>query len=112
VLGYYAFRCDFLGREHISDKKSVLMSIRGDSMEPLMQDGDTILIDQSDTQVMDGKIYVVTLCDELRVKRIQKGLRGYVLRSENPRYADIPINDEDMDAFRVHGRVRWVGKLI
>ena len=112
VLGYYAFRADFLGREHISEQRSVMMQVRGDSMEPLMEDGDTLLVDQSDTQVMDGKIYVVTLGDELRVKRVQKGMRGYILRSENPRYADITIDGADLADFRVHGRVRWVGKLI
>ena len=112
VLGWYAFRSDFLGREHISELNSVMMAVRGDSMEPLMQDGDTLLVDQSDTQIMDGRIYVVTLGDELRVKRIQKGWKGYVLRSENPRYADITVDGDDLDAFRVHGRVRWVGKLL
>lgn len=112
VLGYYAFRADFLGREHISERSSVMMQVRGDSMEPLMQDGDTLLVDQSDTAVMDGRIYVVTLGDELRVKRVQKGMRGYILRSENHRYADIQIDGEDLAAFRVHGRVRWVGKLL
>lgn len=112
VLGYYAFRADFLGREHISERRSVMMQVRGDSMEPLIQDGDTVLVDQSDIDIMDGHIYVVTLGDELRVKRVQKGMRGYVLRSENPRYADIVIDGADLADFRVHGRVRWVGKLL
>ena len=112
VIGYYAFRSDWMGIEHVSEKQSVLMDVRGDSMEPLLKDGDTILVDQSDTQVMDGRIYVVTLGDELRVKRLQKSLKGYVLRSENPRYADITIDGSDLEAFRVHGRVRWVGKML
>lgn len=112
VLGYYAFRADWMGAEHVSERQSVLMDVRGDSMEPLLKDGDTLLVDQSDTEVMDGRIYVVTLGDELRVKRIQKGFKGYVLRSENPRYADITIEGEDLAAFRVHGRVRWVGKML
>jgi phage repressor protein C with HTH and peptisase S24 domain len=88
------------------------MDVRGDSMEPLLKDGDTLLVDQSDTEIMDGRIYVVTLGDELRVKRIQKGFKGYVLRSENTRYADITIEGDDLDAFKVHGRVRWVGKML
>ena len=112
VLGYYAFRADWMGMEHVSERKSVLMDVRGDSMEPLLKDGDTILLDQSDTEIMDGRIYVVTLGDELRVKRVQKSVRGYVLRSENARYADITVEGEDIAAFRVHGRVRWVGKML
>lgn len=112
VLGYYAFRADWMGAEHVSERQSVLMDVRGDSMEPLLKDGDTVLVDQSDTAVMDGRIYVVTLGDELRVKRLQKTLRGYVLRSENSRYADIIIEGNDLDALKIHGRVRWVGKML
>ncbi len=112
IVGFYAFRTDFLGKEHISERRSVLMDIRGDSMEPLLKDGDTVLVDQSDTQLMDGRIYVVTLGDELRVKRIQKGLTGILLRSENPRYADIPVEGAALESFRIHGRVRWAGKML
>ena len=112
VLGYYAFRADWFGAEHVSEKRSVLMDVRGDSMEPLMRNGDTILVDQSDTDIKDGRIYVVTLGDELRVKQIQKSFKGYLLRSENPRYADITIEGPDLESFRVHGRVRWVGKML
>ena len=112
IVGYYAFRTDFLGREHISEQHSVLMDVRGDSMEPLLKDGDTVLVDQSDTQPLDGRIYVVTLGDELRVKRIQKGLAGILLRSENPRYADIPVEGVALEGFRIHGRVRWFGRMM
>ena len=112
ILGYYAFRADWMGMEHVSERNSVLMDVRGDSMEPLLKDGDTLLLDQSDTEILDGRIYVVTLGDELRVKRIQKSMRGYVLRSENPRYADITVEGEDLSAFKVHGRVRWCAKML
>lgn len=112
IVGYYAFRIDFLGREHISERHSVLMDIRGDSMEPTLKDGDTVLIDQSEKEILDGRIYVVTLGDELRVKRVQKGWDGIVLTSDNPRYSDIHIAARDLEAFKVHGRVRWVGKML
>jgi phage repressor protein C with HTH and peptisase S24 domain len=112
IVGYYAFRTDFLGREHISERQSVLMDVRGDSMEPTLKDGDTVLIDQSEKEILDGRIYVVTLGDELRVKRVQKGWDGIVLTSDNPRYSDIHIAARDLEAFKVHGRVRWVGKML
>lgn len=112
IVGYYAFRTDFLGREHISERQSVLMDVRGDSMEPTLKDGDTVLIDQSEKEILDGRIYVVTLGDELRVKRVQKGWDGIVLTSDNSRYSDIHIAARDLEAFKVHGRVRWVGKML
>jgi len=108
--GMYAFRRDFMGREHICAAQSVLMDVVGDSMEPLFSEGDTLLVDKSDVEVRDGKIYVVTLGDELRVKRIHKSLNGLILRSENPRYPDIPVDGPDLETFVVHGRVRWFGR--
>ena len=109
--GLYAFRKDFMGIEHISAAHSVLMDVVGDSMEPLFSEGDTLLVDKSDVEVMDGKIYVVTLGDELRVKRVHKSLSGLILRSENPKYPDIPVTGPDLENFIVHGRVRWCGKV-
>ncbi len=111
VEGLYAFRRDFLCTKHISIGNSVLMGVVGDSMEPLFSDGDTILVDKSDVDVRDGHIYVVTLGDELRVKRIHKGLNGLILRSENPRYPDIDVEGPDLETFVIHGRVRWCGKV-
>lgn len=112
VEGLYAFRRDFMGLSHISSRQSVLMDVTGDSMEPLLTEGDTLLVDKSDQDIMDGKIYVVTLGDELRVKRIHKSLNGLILRSENPRYPDIPVEGPDLETFRVHGRVRWFGRVL
>lgn len=111
VDGLYAFRKDFMGMEHISAAHSVLMEVVGDSMEPLFSEGDTLLVDKSDVEVMDGKIYVVTLGDELRVKRVHKSIAGLILRSENPKYPDIAVEGPDLENFVVHGRVRWCGKV-
>lgn len=107
IEGLYAFRKDFMCIQHISAQSSVLMDVVGDSMEPLFQAGGTLLIDKSDIEVKDGHIYVVTLGDELRVKRVQKTLKGLILRSENQKYADIPVEGPDLETFVVHGRVRW-----
>ena len=89
-----------------------MMDVIGDSMEPLIQDGDTILIDQHDKDVIEGKIYVVTLGEELRVKRIYKGINGLILRSENTRYPDISVTTAEMESLVIHGRVRWFGRVI
>ncbi len=112
VEGFYAFRKDFMGMQHISSAHSVMLDVSGDSMGPLFRDGDTILVDKSDTEIRDGRIYLVTLGDELRVKHVQKTLHGLLLRSENPRYADVPVEGPDLETFIVHGRVRWCGKVL
>ena len=110
--GLYAFRKDFMGREHICAASAVMMDVVGDSMEPEFYEGDTLLVDKSDIEIRDGKIYVVTLGDELRVKRIFNSLNGLILRSDNPKYPDIHVEGPDLETFVVHGRVRWHSRIL
>ena len=110
--GLYAFRKDFMGREHICARNAVMLDVVGDSMEPEFYEGDTLLVDKSDIEIRDGKIYVVTLGDELRVKRIFNSLNGLILRSDNPKYPDIHVEGPDLENFVVHGRVRWHSRIL
>ena len=111
VLGMYAFRRDFLQRERINSKHSVMMMVRGDSMEPLLKDGDTVLVDQTDNTPTDGHIFVVRLGEELMVKRLQKTALGWNICSLNQGYAPIAVEGEQED-FCVYGRVRWFGRVV
>ncbi len=112
VMGLYAFRDDFLNRVGIHAQSSVMMDVIGESMEPLIRDKDTILVDQQAKDLIDGKIFLVGFGDELLVKRVQRTARGWLLRSENRDYADIPVEGQDLENFRVYGRVRWFGRVL
>lgn len=112
TVGLYAFRRDFLEANRLSIDNVVLMSVTGDSMQPLLYENDTILINKAEQEVVEGRIFVVTYGDELRVKRLYKSPRGVILRSENREYPDIAIEDADLEQFIIHGRVRWAGRLI
>ena len=108
--GFYAFRRDWLHANNISAAKARLIEVRGDSMEPTLREGDTLLVDENDTALMEGLIYVVTLGDELLVKRILKDLDGIWLKSDNPHYDKTLIDGDKIRRLSVRGRVRWVGK--
>lgn len=113
TLGMYAFRKSFLAREGIHAKASIMIEVTGDSMEPFIRHGDTILVDTSDTDVRDGMTYLVAYGDDLKVKHIFKSPQGLIMRSENPRYADVTIAPHELGTYAViHGRVRWFGRLI
>ena len=113
TLGLYAFRKDYITQQGIHVRSSILLEIVGDSMEPLLRSGDTILVDKSDKEVQDGKTYLVAYGDDLKVKHIFKTPRGLILRSENQRYADVLIEPEELGTFAVvHGRVRWFGRMM
>lgn len=114
VSGLYAFRRRFLERERIHADKCVLMCVAGDSMEPLIREGDTILVDASETgrSLRDGHIFVVGLGEALMVKRLAKIPNGWRLCSENKERPDVDVRGDDLETFRVYGRVRWFGRVL
>ncbi len=112
VLGFYAFSHAFLHGIAVQAKDAILLDVIGDSMEPLISDGDAILVDTSVRKPQDGKIFLVGLGEELLVKRLQKSLRGWLLVSQNPNYASMSVEGDDLEAFRIYGRVRWFGRVV
>jgi hypothetical protein len=82
------------------------IAVAGDSMEPLLRDGDEILVDTTPRPLRDG-IHVVRVGDALLVKRVQAGVPGkIILESENPGYRPIELPPEDI---QIVGRVIWKG---
>ena len=80
--------------------------VMGDSMEPLLRDGDEVLVDNRTQALRDG-IYVVRLDDTLLVKRIApQGCGRLSLLSQNLAYPPISVMAEDL---AVIGRVVWKG---
>ncbi len=85
---------------------TMLSAIRvsGDSMEPLLRDGDEILVDRSPQPFREG-IHVLRMGEVLHVKRVQAGPPGRVrLISANPAYEPVKVSLEEID---VIGRVVW-----
>ena len=87
---------------------AMLSSIRviGDSMDPLLRDGDEILVDRTPRPFREG-VHVVRLGEALHVKLLQAvppgGLR---LISKNAAYEPVEVAMADVD---VVGRVVWKG---
>ena len=108
----YAFRHSFMRYLGVNPKHAVMMFVRGDSMEPLIYDRDTILIDTDDKSAREGYIYVVALGDTLMVKRLQKTLTGWNICSENKNYQPIPVEGQELEKMEIIGRVRWFGRVV
>lgn len=106
VQGHFSFRIDWLKRKG-SAEKMVLMDIFGNSMEPDMQDGDTVLIDQSQKSVLAGAIYAVGIEDIIMVKRIEKRPNQLVLLSSHKDYEPIFLAGDDAGSVRIIGKVVW-----
>lgn len=94
-------------------KQLSVISVKGDSMEGVLNDGDTILINHGDTTPRDG-LYVLRLNENLLVKRLQLMPGGIVnVISANEAYPSFEINLNRMtDDLAIIGRVEWFGRSI
>jgi phage repressor protein C with HTH and peptisase S24 domain len=78
--------------------------VEGDSMEPMLHDGDEILVDRTQRSLRDG-IHVVRLGDALMVKRLAPvGPGRAALLSQNYAYPPIEVA---LDELEIVGRVVW-----
>jgi len=107
IEGYYAFRKDWLATKG-NQNKMVLMDIFGNSMEPEIKDGDTILIDEAQKDILAGAIYAVGVDDTIMVKRVEKHPNKLVLLSDNKDYAPIYLQGNEIDSVRMIGKVIWI----
>ena len=81
-----------------------VVHVAGDSQEPVLRDGDAIIIDTSPTAATDG-MHVVRLDDALMIKRLQIEGARIRLKSHNAEYGDIVVDmPADRDRFAVIAR--------
>jgi phage repressor protein C with HTH and peptisase S24 domain len=101
-----AFRSEWIRLMRLKPNKLAAMRASGDSMEPAIHDGDSLLVDTSQTDVTDGKVFAIWYDGGERVKRLFR-LPGGGLRivSDNPRFAPIELGAEYAGHVRVIGRV-------
>ncbi|MDO2137952.1 S24 family peptidase, partial [Escherichia coli] len=83
----------------------------GDSMEPLLSDGDAVVIDQDLRPVRDEAIYVIRVGDQLYAKRLQRQFDGSIaIISENKAYKDMVVPKDQLSNLDIIGRVVWLGR--
>ena len=101
-----SYRQSWLQKHQIIKDKLMIFTVSGDSMEPLLWEGDSITVNTSEKEVLNGKVYVFTYRGEWRVKRLRKLLDGGLLViSENPSWKDEEIPADQTDQVFIIGRV-------
>ena len=95
-----------LGRS--TTDKLICVYARGDSMEPTISDGDIIMIDQRKRSLTPA-IFAVTSEYGFWIKRLNPGVEGVEVISDNPSYKPLNIRHDLMAKFEILGQVIWVG---
>jgi phage repressor protein C with HTH and peptisase S24 domain len=106
ISEYLSFQTKWLSAKG-SANSMVAMEVFGQSMEPVIREGDTVLIDQSRKDILAGAIYAVGVEDTILVKRLEKHPNKLVLCSDNKDYAPIYLEREDIEKVRIIGKVIW-----
>ncbi len=82
-------------------KKTKIIQVSGDSMEPTLSNGDYVLIDKSKNHGIDG-IYAINLHNQIFIKRLQFNLDSTIsIISDNSRYTT-KIYDPDDTQIPLH----------
>lgn len=91
-------------------EETICIKVKGDSMQPNIDDGDIIQVHKQDT-VDSGAVAVVLIDgDDGLVKKMIYGNDWIELHSINPMYAPMRFESGDMDRVRVVGLVTQVTK--
>lgn len=104
------FQVEYLRRRSLVASNLKLMKVRGESMEPTIADAATVMIDTSQTNVIDGKIYALVLGEECKIKRLRKRFDGGLIvmsDSTAPQYADEEVPPDGTEHVMILGRVVW-----
>ena len=105
----FRFSRRWLAEQGLESAQLSLIMVEGDSMEPLLHDGDQILVDRTPAPFRDG-IHVVRMGDTLMVKRVARAGAGRLsLLSQNLAYPPVEVSARECE---IVGRVVWKGGRI
>ena len=103
------FRASWFFERHLSPEHLRAMTVKGDSMTPVLENGDTVIIDIEDTEIIDGEIYAILYKEKLYIKELRHTENGVLMISKNTDYNAIAVTQHDENRFFVLGRKVWRG---
>ena len=98
----YSLRKQGLTPDHLS-----AIRIDGDSMEPVLHSGDTLLIDHTRTAIEGEGIYILRLDGHLYAKRLQRNFDGVSIISTNKEYREVVVPRDRLHELEIVGRAVW-----
>lgn len=117
IRGVMAFKSSWLRANNLNQRHLDVIYASGNSMEPTINDGDVMLVDESKIEPKDGQIFAMQSATKgTIVKRLVKSdIGGWIIRSDNPdkaRYGDEALRDGEINEVRIIGRVVWRGGML
>ncbi|WP_429419886.1 S24 family peptidase [Pseudomonas plecoglossicida] len=105
-----------LRNQGVQFDQAVCVTVRGNSMEPVLPDGSTVGVDKSSIAVKDGKMYAIDHGGELRVKTLYRipggGLRFRSFNQDEHPDEEYSADDLTEKNIRILGKVFWYSVLL
>lgn len=108
-----ALRLTFLDELDLSREHIMLVEAPDDSMTGVIEQGDRVLIDLSETQIKRDDLFAILVGDRLWVRWIRQELDGnFSVQAEvRERYKDQILNREELEKLNILGRVRLIAHI-
>jgi len=104
-----------LRRVGVQPQQAACVTVTGDSMAPMLNDGVVVGVNLGETKIKDGSIYALDQEGMLKVKMLHR-LPGGGLRIRSLNRDDYPDEDYDASYFAEHvkilGKIFWYSGLI
>lgn len=78
------FRRDWLIKRGYKQENLIAVTVHGDSMEPGLFDGDTVVINIAEREPVDGAVFAINYEGEPTIKRLFRDSGSWWLLSDNP----------------------------
>ena len=110
---YLAFRCDWIHNTLRANPSNLfLLKVVGDSMIPVIIDGDTIMVDKTQDRPIHGKIFLLQYEVFLLVKRLRVEQEGlYAVSEDQKMYSPIKL-EQAHGSTKILGRILWFGMMV
>ncbi len=109
VTGHVYFRREWLSKHGLNAKQCSVIGVLGESMEPTLPDGCSVLVDHQRRRRFVRHIYTVRTSDGLVVKRAGKDEDGgWLMVSDHPAWDPEPWPDDA----EVIGEVKWMARTL
>ena len=110
IKDYYAFRKPFIANVATSPKKLILMRVTGDSMDPEIRNGATVMIDLGRKHIKNNCIFALGIEDTIIIKELER-LPGGRVRVISKNRTEYPPYEADVADLHIIGQVVWGDRL-
>ena len=109
IVGYLYFRLDWLDQHALDPSQCDVIRVSGESMEPTLPEGCSILVDRARRRRRHDRIYVIRTDHGIVVKRSGRAPGGHwQMLSDHPAWRPRPWPP----AAEIIGEVRWMARVL